>query len=77
MPDGLGAVLNFCQQPGCVMTKEEIAKTIRSFCFAYVQSHEGMCIDTDSIAKVDIGGIDVAAEEIARAFASAQRPDAS
>lgn len=59
------------------MTKEEIAKIIRSFCYVHVQSKEGRCIDTDSIATIDVGGVDVAAEEIARAFASAQRPDAS
>jgi hypothetical protein len=48
------------------MLTTDIAKIIRSLCYVHIQSVEGTTLPTEDIADVHVGGIDIAAEEIAR-----------
>ena len=49
------------------MTESEIAKIIRSWCYAFIQYKEGKTAHTDDIERIEVGGVEYAARDIAEA----------
>lgn len=56
------------------MTEREIANIIYSLCYVSIQSKEGRTVPTDDIADIHVGGIEIAAKEIAERFRAVGEP---
>lgn len=68
------ALLSPTSEPVAVPDKEKIADKIRSLCHAWIIGADGKTIDTESIAALEVRGIEVAAEEIVRMFGARSEP---
>lgn len=56
------------------VASEDIAQKIRSLCYVYVQGKEGHVLPTENIEILEVRGIEIAAEEIARMCGGMAQP---